>query len=232
MSAIETRFRLAYDALLEEMPDPPSFDHITSPMTAPTRLNRLPVWVTAAAGAAVVLLLVGGVAVLFSGAGSEVDPAGVVTTIEDRPDESEPTPLFPEVEIARGVYVGSEGIWIMLAYLSTDGWLCIRLDGLSCIREPDSTASNVVNSAVMSTTDPVRGRWCFFGTVGVGAEGVEFDLGSGEIVATPVYTHPSFETGFYAYCSLGDPPVMRMGVLRNCDRPEHRSITGTSVHEP
>jgi hypothetical protein len=212
MSEIETGFKLAYDALLEEMPDPPSFDDIATTMVAPTRLRRAPVWVAAVTAAVAVVLLVGGIAVLFPGAESEVKPVGVATTIEETPEKDEPTPLFPEVEIARGVYAGSESIWIMSAYLSTDGLLCIRLDSMGCISSPDTSESDVIESAVMSTYG--GGRWCFFGTVGAGAEGVEFDLGSGEVVETPVYTHPSFETGFYAYCGLGDQPVMRMKVLR------------------
>ena len=70
----------------------------------------------------------------------------------------------------------------------------------------------VAESAVMSTYG--GGRWCWYGTVSVGAESIEFDLGSGDVVKTPVYTHPSSETGFYAYCSIGNQPVMRMKVLR------------------
>lgn len=65
MREIETRFRDAYDALLEEMPDPPSF-HLISTVSIEARgkTQRFR-WLTATSSAAVVLLLVSGLALLM-----------------------------------------------------------------------------------------------------------------------------------------------------------------------
>lgn len=58
-------FRIAYDTLLEQMPDPPSFERIRSQTLLPER-RQVPGWLAATVAGIAVLLGVGGVA-LFTG---------------------------------------------------------------------------------------------------------------------------------------------------------------------
>lgn len=60
-------FRTAYDALLEEMPDPPSFEQLTTHTLQPSR-RQVPGWQVAVIAAAAVLLGFGGLALLTGGA--------------------------------------------------------------------------------------------------------------------------------------------------------------------
>lgn len=63
----DTDFRTAYDALLDEMPDPPSFEQLTTHTLQPGR-RQIPGWLVAAITAAAVLLGFGGLALLTGGA--------------------------------------------------------------------------------------------------------------------------------------------------------------------
>jgi hypothetical protein len=71
----DTDFRIAYDALLEEMPDPPSFEQIRS-QTLRTQRRQIPGRMAATVAATAVLLGVGGIALLTGGnpgPGEELD---------------------------------------------------------------------------------------------------------------------------------------------------------------
>lgn len=68
MSEPETYFRRAYDALLDEMPDPPTYEAIGSRALRIARPKRA-AWVAAVSGLVLVLVLVGGVALLVRGYG-------------------------------------------------------------------------------------------------------------------------------------------------------------------
>lgn len=67
----EADFRIAYDALMEQMPDPPTFDRIRARTLGPVS-RRVPSWQAALVAAVVVLLGIGGVAWLIGG---QVPPA-------------------------------------------------------------------------------------------------------------------------------------------------------------
>lgn len=85
----ETDFRIAYDALLEEMPDPPSFERIrTRPLQS--RPRRILGWQAATVAAVAVLLGIGGVAWLTGGQGQTGDSSDVEGSpgVEERLDEA------------------------------------------------------------------------------------------------------------------------------------------------
>ena len=62
----DSDFRTAYDALLEEMPDPPSFEQLRTQTLQPSR-RQVPGWQVAIIAAAAVLLGFGGLALLTGG---------------------------------------------------------------------------------------------------------------------------------------------------------------------
>ncbi len=69
MSEVEARFKDAYDAILEEMPDPPLFDDFVTTVLSPNPPRRTPVAVVVALGV-VVVLAIGGVGVLLTTSGT------------------------------------------------------------------------------------------------------------------------------------------------------------------
>ena len=87
----QSRFRIAYDALMERMPDPPDFERITT--TEPRRTSRLPAlpsW-AAATGLAVLALVAVGTLVLFEA--QRPDATAVSPTGRDPATP----PLFEEI---------------------------------------------------------------------------------------------------------------------------------------
>ncbi len=83
MNDIETRFRLAYDAVLEEMPDPPEFERIRTVSVQKKPPKGGPGWLAAAGTAALVVVLIGGV-VLLQGGGrvpTTTEPGVTPTTV-------------------------------------------------------------------------------------------------------------------------------------------------------
>lgn len=62
----ETEFRVAYDALIEQMPDPPSFERIRARTLQPVP-RRVSGWQAAVIAAVAVLIGIGGVAWLTGG---------------------------------------------------------------------------------------------------------------------------------------------------------------------
>lgn len=71
----ETDFRMAYDALMEQMPDPPSYERIRARTLEPVS-RRVPGWQAAVIGAVTVLLSIGGVAWLTGGGGQSLEDGG------------------------------------------------------------------------------------------------------------------------------------------------------------
>lgn len=210
MNEVEARFRLAYDALLEDMPDPPLFDDISTPMLGGVSAQRTLVWVVVAASLTLVMVM-GGIAVLFSGPGTDDGPAAATTNTVETPRESAPTSTLPGIVIAEGVYVGSDIEWQLTAFEATDGSVCLGIGGVFCAQLRDDTTPGLK----LMTYHRTGRQWCVFGPV-VGAESVELGFPNGQIITTPIYTHPSFDVDFYAYCGIGDEaPVSAWAVTRS-----------------
>lgn len=80
----ETDFRIAYDALLEQMPDPPSFDRIRAQTLQP-KSRPVSGWQAAVVAAVAVLLGIGGVFWLIGGQ----DQTGISSDVEGSPQVEE-----------------------------------------------------------------------------------------------------------------------------------------------
>lgn len=117
----------------------------------------------------------------------------------------EPDRTSPVVEVARGTYVGSDLSWRLSAYKRADGSVCIELSGVSCMAPPEPDR----HLSALSTTeseDRDGKRWCVFGPV-QNAETVLLRPGA---IHAPIYTHPTFDYGFFAYCAVGTAPPARV----------------------
>jgi len=79
----ETDFHTAYDVLLEQMPDPPSFERIRTRTLHP-RHRRVPGWQVALVAAVAVLLGIGGVALLTGGQNGENTDVRGSLAVEER----------------------------------------------------------------------------------------------------------------------------------------------------
>ena len=224
MNEVETRFKLAYDALLEDMPDPPSFDDISTPVASGVSAQRTPVWVVVAASLTLVVAI-GGIVVLFSGPGTDDSPATATTNTVETPRESVPTSTLPGIVIAEGVHVGSDIEWQLTAFEAADGSVCLGIGGTGCVQLPDDTTPGLR----LMTFHRTGGQWCVLGPV-VGAESVELGFPSGQIITTPIYTHPSFDVDFYAYCGIGDePPVSAWAVTTTDTATTRGTDTATTL---
>lgn len=83
----ETEFRLAYDALMERMPDPPPYEEIRGRMVKP-RPQRTPAgWQAAVVSAVLVLIVLGGAAWLAGGGSQPGDTVDAASAVEDRLQE-------------------------------------------------------------------------------------------------------------------------------------------------
>lgn len=124
----------------------------------------------------------------------------------------EPEPVGPEVTIAEGTYQGSRIGWRMSAFRSTDGSLCIQLEGMGCISDipPGKHLGALLTSSGFEAGED--NRWCTYGTVR-NADTVRLRLPDGTQTTAPIFTTPNFAVDFYAYCSLGDQPANQVTAL-------------------
>ena len=123
----------------------------------------------------------------------------------------EPEPAGPEVTIAAGTYQGSDLSWRMFAFHTTDGTLCIRLEGMSCvgdIPQGEHLGALVTTASGGGEED----RWCVYGSVR-DADTVEMHLPAGRRTTVPIYTNPNFDVDLFAYCSIGAQPAGQVTAL-------------------
>lgn len=124
----------------------------------------------------------------------------------------EPEPAGPEVTIAEGTYQGSTTGWRMSAFQTTEGNLCIRLEGMGCISDmpPGEHLGALLTSSGFEAGED--NRWCAYGTVR-SADSVQLRLPDGTQTTAPIFTTPNFDVDFYAYCGLGDQPPNQVTAL-------------------
>ncbi|MGF1618795.1 MAG: hypothetical protein ACFCU2_13480 [Acidimicrobiia bacterium] len=125
---------------------------------------------------------------------------------------AEPEPAGPEVSIAEGTYQGSTRAWRMSAFQTTEGNLCIRLEGMGCIG--DIPPGEHLGALLTDTgfDDGEENRWCAYGTVR-DTDTVRLHLPDGTQTTAPIFTAPEFDVDFYAYCSLGNQPANQVTAL-------------------
>lgn len=125
----------------------------------------------------------------------------------------EPEPVGPEVIIAEGTYLGSTIGWQMSAFNTTEGHLCIRLNGMGCIGDiPSGEHLGALLTDYSGFETGQEARWCAYGTVR-DADSIQLRLPDGTQTAAPIFTNPEFDVDFYAYCSLGDQPANEVTAL-------------------
>lgn len=118
----------------------------------------------------------------------------------------EPEPAGPEVTIAEGTYQGTTIGWRMSAFETTEGNLCIRLEGLGCV---GNIPAGEHLGALLTSSGFEAGegsQWCTYGTVR-NTDTVRLRLPDGTQTTAPIFITPEFDVDFYAYCSLGDQPA-------------------------
>lgn len=117
MSREKTLFRDAYEALLTEMPDPPGFEEIRAGSIRPTPTRRLPAWSYALIAAVVVLVGIGGVALLVNGDSEETTVGGggaCPVTVPPQPGLTPPEGYPPNPVDRESVWYGTDELWTPL----------------------------------------------------------------------------------------------------------------------
>lgn len=152
MSDHETDFQRAYDTLIEQMPDPPSYERITARGLTPAARARS-IWPTAVVVTGLVLVLTGGVALLLKeGWSPPGDDPGIVpvTTGADTTLQPEPPATQSVFSEATGaVLVFDDGLAGIISLDLDDGRVERRpLDGQRA-GDPNYRLLRVGNSLVV-----------------------------------------------------------------------------------
>lgn len=124
----------------------------------------------------------------------------------------ETEPAGPEVIIAEGTYLGSTDDWQMSAFITTDGYLCLQIGGIGCIGDIPSDGHLGALLTDSGFESGQEARWCAYGT-SRDAASVQLRLPDGTQTAAPIFSNPDFEFDFYAFCSLGDRPPIKVSAL-------------------
>ena len=200
---IEDRLRRAADSInadLESVPVP----------EPPERHRRG--WVRLVVAAVFALVMVGSILWVIDGRGTPPaasDGSSTSTTNptleEEAPEREPPTPqpAGPTVVIAEGTVEGSEETWRLSAFISTEGNLCMNLNGLGC--GPIPNAAVPLSSPSTSVRDVPGPRLsCASGGLSEQASAVVLTFTDGTVFRPMIHSGGELPANFYAHCWGGN----------------------------
>lgn len=120
---------------------------------------------------------------------------------EDPTDDGTPEPMGDRVRVAEGVHEGSDQSWVMRAWLTEPGVVCIELHSLGCgaIASADDPLAWVGTSTARGSLD----QGCVYGGTAAQVAAVEVDFLEGETITLSPLDGQQLPIDFYAHCWEG-----------------------------